>query len=678
VSDPTQTNRLAGETSPYLLQHRHNPVEWYPWGDEALGRAKLEDKAILLSIGYAACHWCHVMERESFENDEIARVMNELFVCIKVDREERPDLDEIYMSAVQIMTGSGGWPLTVFLTPEREPFFGGTYFPPEDRWGRVGFRSVLVEVARIYREERQNVTRSAAGLTEHLKNLSGAPLTSEMLSGDLVRAAVRAFASRFDSREGGFTGAPKFPPSTTISLLLRFYHAHGDDDALRMATLTLDKMAAGGMYDQLGGGFHRYSTDEYWLVPHFEKMLYDNALLARAYLEAYQLTGKEDYARVARETLEYVLREMQGSDGGYFSSQDADSEGVEGKFFVWSRDEVESVVGARAAKFCAFYDATAQGNWEGHNVLHRTRPLSEDDTDLENARRSLFEVREKRVKPGLDDKVLTAWNGLMIIAMARAYRVLGDERFLDSARRSAAFILEKLVVDGRLLATYRLGRAKLNAYLDDHAFLLGGLVELYESDFDLRWLDEAAKLAGQLERLFWDDAHGGFFFTGSDHERLLYRSKSGYDGALPSGNSVAATYLLKLASYTGVASYEARARDTLRAYHAQMERAPAGFPQMLIAVDYYLASKREIAVVGAKDAAETREGLRRLWRRYAPNVSIAFLDFDSAGRSEAEEKVPILRGKTASTGTTFYLCENYTCRNPTRDITLIEAALPAR
>lgn len=691
MTQPARMNRLAGETSPYLLQHAQNPVEWHPWGEEALAKARREDRPILLSIGYAACHWCHVMERESFENEEIARLMNELFVPVKVDREERPDLDEIYMSAVQIMTGSGGWPLTVFLTPDGKPFFGGTYFPPEDRWGRVGFATVLREVARIYREERGNIERSAEGLTEHLRNLARLPALANLLSGDLVREAVREWQARFDEREGGFTPAPKFPPATTVSLLLRFYHEHGDDDALHMAELTLKKMAGGGMYDQLGGGFHRYSTDPYWLVPHFEKMLYDNALLARAYLEAFQVTAKADYARVARETLDYVLREMQDPEGGYYSSQDADSEGVEGKFFVWSEEEVRQLLGPEADLFCRFYDVTPQGNWEGGNVLHRPHSVEEFasalrlspeeiERRLAAARSALFAAREKRVKPGLDDKVLTSWNGLMIIAMARAFRVLGQERYLDSARRAARFILGRMVDKGRLAATYRAGRAKLLSYLDDYAFLMGGLIELWESDFELPWLEAAIQLAGQLERLFWDPEGGGFFFTGADHEQLLYRSKPGFDGAMPSGNSMAAFYLLRLAAYTGLSAYEARARDVLHAFHAQMRRAPTGFPQMLAAVDYYLARKHEVAVVGQEDAPATRDGLRRLWRLFTPNEVLALLDPSWLHRGELEEKVPLLRGKTAlDEATTYYLCENYTCQAPTRELErIVEALRPAR
>ncbi len=552
------------------------------------------------------------MERESFENDDIASLMNESFVSIKVDREERPDVDEIYMSAVQMMTGSGGWPLTVFLTPELEPFYGGTYFPPEDRWGRPGFSTVLREIARVFNEDRSRVRETSAALTERVQSLAVTTASSELMSRSLIHRAARELALRFDSKEGGFSPAPKFPPSGAISLLLRYHAASRDPDALAMVELTLDKMAAGGMYDHLGGGFHRYSTDARWLVPHFEKMLYDNALLARAYLEAYQVTKKEDYARVARESLEWILREMQSGEGGYYSTQDADSEGVEGKFYVWSDEEVRHLLGAGADEFCRAYDVTPGGNWEGENILHRPDGFSSADPDLEHRLREsrviLLREREKRVHPGLDDKVLTSWNGLAIIAMARGYRVLGDEKFLASARKAARFVEARMEEDGRLLATYRSGRAHLKAYLDDYAFLLGGYVELFESDFDPHWLERADSLASQLSSLFRDERASGFFFTGSDHEKLISRTKSGYDGAIPSGNAMAATYLLKLAEYTGSRDQASLAAETLRAFHAQMERSPSAFAQMLAAVDHYLGSKRELVVVGRANAETDSPG----------------------------------------------------------------------
>jgi len=675
-------NRLAEETSPYLLQHARNPVDWYPWGEEALEKSRREDKPILLSIGYSACHWCHVMERESFENDEIAALMNESFVSIKVDREERPDIDEIYMSAVQIMTGAGGWPLTVFLTPELEPFYGGTYFPPEDRWGRPGFSTVLREIARVFREDRSRVRETSKALTERIQGLAIVPASRELMTRSLIQQAARELALRFDSKEGGFSSAPKFPPSGAISLLLRYHASSRDPDALAMVELTLDRMAAGGMYDHLGGGFHRYSTDASWLVPHFEKMLYDNALLARVYLEAYQVTGKEDYARVARETLDWVLREMQGEEGGYYSTQDADSEGVEGKFYVWSEEEVRRLLGARADEFCRAYDVTASGNWEGENILHRPSGFSSGDAELEaslrDARQVLLRERDKRVHPGLDDKVLTSWNGLMIIAMARGYRILGEERFLASARKAARFIEDRMEARGRLLATYRAGRARLKAYLDDYAFLLGAYVELFESDFGAHWLERASGLASTLSELFRAEDGSGFYFTGSDHETLISRTKSGYDGAIPSGNAMAATYLLRLAEYTGSRDHAGLAAETLRAFHAQMERSPSAFAQMLAAVDHYLGPKRELVLVGRADAASTREALRRIWSRFAPDLALALLDPASPEAPRLSKAASLLEGKTAGPDPDkprFYLCESYACQAPTDRLEEILGAL---
>ncbi len=685
VSNPGRENRLIGETSPYLVQHAHNPVDWYPWGEEALAEAKAKDKPILLSIGYSACHWCHVMERESFEDESVAALMNEGFVSIKVDREERPDIDEIYMNAVQMMTGSGGWPLTVFLTPELEPFYGGTYFPPEDRWGRPGFKTLLTEISRVFREDRARVAESARALTDKLQSLSHTPTSQEVLSRSLITSAARDLALRFDSGDGGFSAAPKFPPSGAVSLLLRYHAASRDPDALEMVALTLDKMAAGGMYDHLGGGFHRYSTDSHWLVPHFEKMLYDNALLVRAYLEAYQLTKKPDYAAVARETLDWVLREMQGEDGGYYSTQDADSEGVEGKFYVWSREEVEARLGDEADAFCRVYDVTEGGNWEGANILNRPDGFLSSDPALEaalrDARSVLLAARDERVHPGLDDKVLTSWNGLMIIAMARGFRVLGDGKYLDSARRAALFLEERLVKDGRLLATYRAGRAKLKGYLDDYAFLLGGTLELFESDFDPHWLDSARSLATGLKQLFTDEGVGGFFFTGSDHEPLIARSKTGYDGAIPSGNAMAATYLLKLSEYTGSREEESLAAGTLRAFHAQMERSPSAFVQMLAALDFYLSPRRELVIVGASSAERTRSALTRLRAEFAPNLALVRFDPSLANARQLQASVPMLEGKIPGSDTQtplFYVCEDYTCESPTGDIDAVVAALDPR
>jgi len=681
MNDPRPPNRLAQETSPYLLQHAHTPVDWHPWGPEALEEARREDKPILLSIGYAACHWCHVMERESFEDEEIAAHMNEGFVCIKVDREERPDLDDIYMTAVQMMTGHGGWPLTVFLTPDLKPFFGGTYFPPEDRVGMRGFRSVLEAVRQSYDQERGPVEATASNIVEHIQanaRRPGKSTTLEILSADLINAAVADYRHRFEPVFGGFSAAPKFPHPMAISLLLRYVWHHGDAEVLHMATLSLDRMAYGGMYDQLGGGFHRYSTDDRWLVPHFEKMLYDNALLATAYLEAVQLVGHEEYRRVATETLDWVIRDMQSPAGGYYSTLDADSEGEEGRFYVWQHAEIQSLLGERAAAFCTVYDVTENGNWEGTNILNLSRPAAEffDDlgthpealeSSLAASRSVLLRARNQRIHPGLDDKILTDWNGLMIAAMARGYRVLGEDRFLESARRAAAFALDTMTVDGRLLHSHRDERTHLLAYIDDHANLLWGLIELFEATFELEWLRRARVLANRMIELFWDDDAGCFSFAGADHEELIARMKPGHDGATPSGNAVAANALLRLQALTGEDSYGQRAGDVLHAFHAQMKAAPSGFAHMIAASDYYLRSPSEIALVGDRESPEISGALRSLWGQFRPHDLIVF--FDPASDEAAQAEIPLLAGKkVVDERPTFYVCENYACQAPTHDV----------
>jgi len=683
MNESRSQNRLADETSPYLLQHAHNPVDWFPWGDEALERARVEDKPILLSIGYAACHWCHVMERESFESDEIARLMNDGFVCIKVDREERPDIDDIYMTAVQMMTGQGGWPLTVFLTPERRPFYGGTYFPPEDRVGMPGFRRVLQAVRQSFERERPAVESASADIVSHIEAaaLRGAATdASEPPGEELLRAAVSAHQQRFEPVFGGFSHAPKFPHPMAISLLLRAVARYGDADVLHMASLSLDRMAYGGIYDQLGGGFHRYSTDDRWLVPHFEKMLYDNALLAIAYLEALQLTGHEEYRRVATETLDWTLREMQDRAGGYYSTLDADSEGIEGKFYVWSRAEVAELLGDAADEFCTVYDVSESGNWEGSNILNLAKPASEFYTDLDTdpaalaerlaqSRAKLLEVRNRRVRPGLDDKILCDWNGLMIAAMARGYRVLGEDRFLDSARRAAGFALDHMVEDGRLLHSHRAGRSHLLAYSDDHANLAWGLLELFEATFEPRWLGEARTLADRLIELFHDEGEGGFYFTGSDHESLIARMKPGHDSATPSGNAVAANLLLRLHTITGEERYGRHADGTLRAFAAQMERAPGGHAHMIAAIDYRLRAPREIVLLGPAGSDDIRGPLRALWREFRPHDLIVAADPQGGDLQQLSSDLPLLEGKQVlDDAPTYYVCESYACKAPTGDV----------
>jgi uncharacterized protein len=673
-------NRLAGETSPYLLQHAKNPVDWYPWGEEALSRSRAEDKPILLSIGYAACHWCHVMERESFENPDIARLMNDSFVCIKVDREERPDLDDIYMSATVAMSGSGGWPMTVFLTPKQEPFFAGTYFPPVDRHGRPGLSTVVQKLAELWRTDRETLVDQARQLTDHVQQLA-APGPSGVLSLESQRAAVEQLAQSYDSRYGGFGKAPKFPPAQSLELLLR--RARRTDDALarRMLKGTLDGMKAGGMYDQLGGGFSRYSTDERWHVPHFEKMLYDNAQLAKVYTEAFQLTGDAEYARIAQETLDYVAREMQSPEGGYYSATDADSEGVEGKFFVWEPHEVEELLSAEdAADFCAYYDVTPQGNWEGLNVLRVQRTHEEVAEELgitaEELRASLqrsipvlYEARSRRVPPLLDDKILVAWNGLMIDAFAVAARVFPERGYAESATRAALHLRRSLVrPDGGLYRTARAGKSHLRGYLEDYAYLTQGLLSLYEVSGDEQHLEEAARLAARLLQDFGDEGGGAFYQTAHDHEALIARVRDGHDGALPNPNAIAAHALTRLARHLGRPEWEERARDALRGYAKSIERLPRAFGSTLNALDFICEASLEVVLVGEPGVGGYDDLAAELAQRYSPNRIEARLP---AGHASS---LPLTEGKTlVGDRAALYVCRNFACAAP---VTSPEAAAP--
>jgi hypothetical protein len=668
------TNRLAKETSPYLLQHAHNPVDWYPWSEEAFERARSENKPVLLSIGYSACHWCHVMEHESFENEEIARLMNENFINIKVDREERPDLDQIYMNAVQMMTGHGGWPMTVFLTPEGVPFYGGTYYPPVDRYNMPGFPRVLMGVAEAYRSKPDEITQSAVSMLGELQRLGQARQSSEAISVELLDGAYRGIARNYDASYGGFGSAPKFPAPMNLDFLLRVYHRNGQADALKMVEHTCRRMAEGGMYDQLGGGFHRYSTDAKWLVPHFEKMLYDNALLARLYLHVYQLTNDDFYRRIAEETLDYVTREMTDQRGGFYSTQDADSEGHEGKFFVWSIDEIKETLGEEnGALFCAYYDVTAGGNFEGQNILNVKRSAEEvaqaSGVSVERlkealalGRRELFTLRERRIKPGRDEKVLTAWNGLMLTAFAGASVILERRDYLETAKNNARFVLENLRRDGLLLRTYKDGQAKLNAYLEDYAFYIDGLVALYEATGELSWLREAKTLADTMNDEFWDEQEGGYFYTGRSHEELIVRSKDFMDNATPSGNSVAAEVLLKLAVLTGNEDYSRQAVTIFRLLRNQLTRYPSAFGRLLAALDFYLSSPKEIAIVGPREDAATAALTREVWKRYLPNKVVAQAEENDTA---AAGLVPLLRERPMVNGAaTAYVCEHYTCQQP--------------
>jgi uncharacterized protein YyaL (SSP411 family) len=669
------TNRLINETSPYLLQHAHNPVDWYPWGPEALDRSRTEDKPILLSVGYSACHWCHVMEHESFENEAIAQLMNDNFVCIKVDREERPDLDSIYMNAVQMMTGHGGWPMTMFLTPELKPFYGGTYYPPEDRRGMAGFPRVLTAIADSYKNRRSEIQASADAITAELKKSDRFVASTEMLTTDVLNTAFSALNGSFDQTHGGFGGAPKFPPSMTLMFLLRHHKRTNSAQALNMVEMTLQKMAGGGMYDHLGGGFARYSVDARWLVPHFEKMLYDNALLTRVYLYAYQQTKNPLYRRVAEETLEYVIRDMIDRSGGFYSSEDADSEGEEGKFYVWNRAEVLSILGEDDGEvFCEFFDITETGNFEhGSSILNTPRSLEQLASDkgksldalagiINASKRRLFNARERRMRPGRDDKTLAAWNGLMLTAFAEAANILGRDDYREVAVRNAEFINTHLIRDGRLLRTYKAGQAKLNGYLEDYAFVIEGLLAVYEATFELRFFRLARDLMDTMIARFWDEQDCGFYFTSSDHEKLITRTKDYFDNATPSGNSVAAMALLKLGLLTQRQEYSRRAVAILRALRPAMSRYPSAFGYMLSGMDFYLSEPKEIAIIGRIDSHEVRSFGEEIYSRYLPNKIVAACE---AGDEASAAAIKLLAGRTAvDSKATAYVCLNYTCLAP--------------
>ncbi|HMT07105.1 MAG TPA: thioredoxin domain-containing protein [Pyrinomonadaceae bacterium] len=639
------TNRLIDETSPYLLQHAHNPVDWYPWGEEALARAR------------------HVMAHESFEDEAVAAIQNEHFVNIKVDMEERPDVDQIYMNFVQMTTGRGGWPMNVFITPDKQPFFGGTYFPPRPRYGMPSWQQILMSIAEAWRERRDEIEQSVTQIVGELRRMSivesGSGLSDEMLD-----AACVSHVRTFDAINGGFGGAPKFPAAMSLEFLLRYHKRTGDAKALEMVEFSLDKMACGGIYDQIGGGFHRYAVDNIWLVPHFEKMLYDNAQLARVYLHAFQVTGNEFYKRIATEILDYVEREMLDASGGFYSTQDADSEGEEGKFFIWSPEEVVEVLGETDARlFCDTYDVSKGGNFEGHNIPNLREPTAE--RPLADLCKKLFEHREKRIKPGRDEKVLTAWNGLMLAAFADAAGVLGNDRYLEIAKQNAAFIKRELNVGGRLLRTWKDGRAKLNGYIEDYANVADGLLELFKVTGDLEYLTEAKELADIMITEFWDEDAGGFFFTSNDHEELVVRNKDFYDNATPSGNSVAADVLLRIAKLTGEEKYERFAVTTLRLASTQTRRHPQGFGRALSGLEFHLGNGREIAVI-----CESGNDLQDfILRQYLPHDVIV-------AANEGSNAIPLLEGRTMLDGNaTVYVCRHYVCSRPVTSLEDLKAEL---
>jgi len=685
--DEKPTNRLIDETSPYLLRHADNPVHWYPWCGEALKRAQIEDRPILLSIGYSACHWCHVMERESFQNNSIAALMNRCFINIKVDREERPDLDNIYQTAVQLFGQSGGWPLTVFLTPDLEPFYGGTYFPPENRSGVPGFPSVLLSIAKHYREQKENVLENVAKVCDALAQLNTtAKVREEELSLEIFERSVKNLVGSFDSVHGGFGTQPKFPNTMSLSLLMRASRSLDDPAYADLAVRALRNMAQGGIYDQLGGGYARYSVDEKWLVPHFEKMLYDNALVTRANLEAFQLTNDPLFERVARETLEFVLREMTAADGGFYSALDAESEGEEGKFYVWTPQEVAEVLGERdAAVLCKRYGVTEEGNFEGgKSVLSICAPveriagslgIAEEEVGqiLERGRARLLEARNQRAQPERDEKIIASWNGLMISAFAEAARVLGEARFEKAARQAAEFALKRLAQGSTLHRCWTGGKARFKAYLDDYVFLGAALLDLFELTQETRYLDHAIAFADKVSQLFSDERHGGFYFTPRDHERMLQRPKTGHDHSLPSGVSVLVSNLLRLLALVERSDFREPVTTCLRIYRKDLEESPLNFANLLCAFDAYLEGIRQVIVVGDETDPETRELIRRINRTYQPNKVL----FVMHPHQRLPDNAPdILRDKAPVDGKpTVYVCRHFVCSRPVTDWEAVEPLL---
>jgi uncharacterized protein len=686
-------NRLAHETSPYLLQHQNNPVDWYAWGEEAIEKARREEKPIFLSIGYSACHWCHVMEHESFENAEIAALLNESFVSIKVDREERPDLDQIYMNAVQMLTGRGGWPMSVFLTPELKPFYGGTYWPPHSSRGMPGFDQILVAVVDAWKNRRDQALTAADQITAELQKVGSIGDAADGdLSRELIEGAVSQLSRAFDRNFGGFGQEPKFPHPMDLRLLLATSgSAHGSGQ-VDMVRLTLDRMAAGGIYDHLGGGFYRYSTDARWLIPHFEKMLYDNALLARAYLDAYLVTGEANYARVVRETLDYVLRDMTDPVGGLYSTEDADSEGHEGLFYTWTPDEIEAVLGEeRGSTFGRIFDATDSGNFEGRNNLNLPKSLEQSAllmkrtpadlaAELAQSKAELLAARNKRVRPGRDDKVIVAWNGLMIDAMARAGAVLGEANYIIAADVAGEFILKNLRrEDGRLFHTWRKGTAKLDAYLDDYASLANAFVTLYEATGNEKWIDEAVRLLDIVLAKFSDPAGGGFFYTANDHEQLLTRTKELTDSSTPSGNALAATALLRLGKLLGRADYLDAAEAALDAAAPIMDRAPMAAGQMLLALDIHLGPAYELALVGDAANSEVQAALSAIGRRYLPRAVFAARLSETGDKPTRSSHLDeLFAGKSSpESSPALFVCQNFACQEPAVGLAAIAKTLDA-
>ena len=681
------TNRLINETSPYLLQHAHNPVDWFSWSDEAFEKAKQQDRPIFLSIGYSTCHWCHVMERESFSDKHIAKIMNDHFISIKVDREQRPDVDNIYMTAVQMMTGIGGWPLSVFLTPDGKPFYGGTYFPPTDSFGRPGFDRVLLTIADAWQNRRTELLDSAGRISRVLAKINE-PDPNQPLSTGILDKAFTRFENSFDSVNFGFGAAPKFPQPTNLLFLLRYWRRTGNERALQMVEKTLDTMAKGGIYDHIGGGFHRYSTDTKWLVPHFEKMLYDQALLTRAYIEAWQITATPVYSKVAREVLDYILRDMTDPAGGFYSAEDADSEGKEGLFYLWRPQQIEAVLGKDSAEvFNAYYGVTEKGNFEeGMTILnvtestgkfakHLHKEPAEIETDLAQSRRKLLRLRAKRTRPYRDDKIIVAWNGLMISSLACAGAALGESKYIDAAESSAEFVLSNLQHKGRLARYWRADRAVGLGFLDDYAFMIMALLDLYEATFEVRWLVEAKQLADQMTQLFSDPNGGAFYLTGTDAQELLVRSKPGYDGVVPGGNSVAAVGLLRLGRMTMERKFSTKAEQILNEFSAQLNESPNSLSAMLAAVDFRLGPSQEIVIAGTPGKSDTRKMLKLIHNRFLPNAVVLFHPTGQAA-ADIEKLAPFLKTQVAINGkATAYVCENFICKMPVTDVSKLSDLL---
>ncbi len=674
-------NRLAGEMSPYLRQHALNPVDWYPWGPEALERAQREDRPILLSIGYAACHWCHVMERESFENPATAAIMNERFVCIKVDREERPDLDAIYMQAVQALTGSAGWPMTVFLTPAGEPFYGGTYFPPDDRHGMPAFHRVLEGVSHAYATRRDDVRKT----TETLRQIYDAASAPSTATGDvtpaLLERAFRLMAAEYDTRHGGFRGAPKFPHAMALDAALNAW-AHTDEPfPLELALQSFRAMARGGIYDQIGGGFARYATDAVWLVPHFEKMLYDNALLTRLGVHLWQATHDDEVHRVCEETLDWLAREMTAPDGGFYSTLDADSEGEEGRFYLWTPGEIDALLGDDGPLVRAYYGVEPEGNFEGRSILHvldgfdaaaaRAGVGTERmRSAVARARPVLYEARSRRVWPARDEKILAAWNGLMLRAVAEAARAFDSPRYRDLALANGEFLFRTMVRDGRVLRSHQDGRMRLPGYLEDHAAVALGALGLYDLTFDRRWLDRARLLGASIVRWFWDDASGAFFDTAADHEQLITRPRDITDNATPAGTSLAVELSLRLAELFGDEAHRARAERVLAALAGPMAQHPLAFGHLLGAADLAVHGAVELALVGDPATPGMHALVRTAARRFVPSLVLA------GGRTRDNPDLPLLAGRAvADAQPTAYLCRAYTCNAPVTDPALLDAQL---